>query len=139
MFSDHTSAATEFRSSWRQTRSVKEGGCQTERQETREATAQSTLYDEAGTQTEERTAVRLNTKGLLSEFSPFPLRVPLPYSAIMDYGDGVHCAFRRVFPTFLNMHACMYTTAERGKSGRRHEAPERAVVDQVPVARRAAD
>lgn len=59
MFSDHTSAATEFRSSWRQTRSVKEGGCQTERQETREATAQSTLYDEAGTQTEERMTVRL--------------------------------------------------------------------------------
>ena len=59
MFSDHTSEATEFRSSWRQTRSVKEGGCQTERQETREATAQSTLYDEAGTQTEERDAVRL--------------------------------------------------------------------------------
>ena len=105
MFSDHTSAATEFPSSWRQTRSVKEGGCQTERQETREATAQSTLYDEAGTQTEERMAVRLNTKGLLSEFSPFPLRVPLPYSAIMDY--GVHCAFRRVFLTFLNMHACI--------------------------------
>ena len=59
MFSDHTSEATEFRSSWRQTRSVMEGGCQTERQETREATAQSTIYDEAGTQTEERDAVRL--------------------------------------------------------------------------------
>ena len=58
MFSDHTSEATEFRSSWRQTRSVKEGGCQTERQETRDATAQSTIYDEAGTQTEERDAVR---------------------------------------------------------------------------------
>ena len=58
MFSDHTSAATEFRSSWRQTRSVKEGGCQTERQETKEAAAQSTLHDEAGTQTEELMAVR---------------------------------------------------------------------------------
>lgn len=121
MFSDHTSAATEFPSSWRQTRSVKEGGCQTERQETREATAQSTFYDEAGTQTEERMAVRLNTKGLLSEFSPFPLRVPLPYSAIMGY--GVHCAFRRVFLTFLNMHACIQPQNEGSPGSCRRRLP----------------
>ena len=68
MFSDHTSEATEFRSSWRQTRSVMEGGCQTERQETREATAQSTIYDEAGTQTEERDAVRLKQERYAESF-----------------------------------------------------------------------
>ena len=65
MFSDITSETTEFRSSWRQTRSVREGGCQTERQETREATAQSTLCGEAGTQTE-NSAVRLRNSGVLS-------------------------------------------------------------------------
>jgi hypothetical protein len=52
MFSDHLSEATEFPSNWRQTRSVKEGGCQTDDQKMVDVGAQSRYYDDVGMQTE---------------------------------------------------------------------------------------
>ncbi len=52
MFSDHTSDVTEFASSWRQTRSVREGSNQTDELRVAEAEAQARTYADAAMQTD---------------------------------------------------------------------------------------